>query len=96
MLAATAKTKRFLETVQLGLSFVSVCAVLDASRIPVSPDRQPGYYAGIPFNNGAAEDRRLGDLARADRKRREAEQQGIRRGIDSGGSGGFEARREPA
>ena len=79
MLAATAKTKRVLEAIQLGLSFVSVCAVLEASALPSPVDARPGYYAGVPHPDRSFGDRRLRDLARTERKRREAEQQSSRR-----------------
>jgi hypothetical protein len=79
MLAATAKTKRFLEGIQFGLTFISVCAVLEASRIPSSADPRPAYYAGVPSPDRSFGDRRLCDLARTERKRREAEQQSSRR-----------------
>ena len=69
---------------QLVLTFVSVCAVLETSRLQLPLDRPPGYYAGIPQHNKASGDRRIGDLARAERKRREAAQQSIRSGIERG------------
>jgi len=84
MLAPTAKNKRILELIQLGLTFVSVCAVLDASRIHSPPDGRPGYSAAIPRPRETSEDRRVGDLARVERKRREAEQQASRRGLELG------------
>ncbi len=76
MLAAKPKTKRFLESIQLLLTFVSACAVVETTRIPASPlpDR-PGYSASVPRPIDARGDRSLGDLARAERKRREAELQ---------------------
>ena len=82
MLPQTPRTKRFLETTQFVLTFVSVCAVLETSRLQSPLDRSPGYYAGIPQNNEAYGDRRIGDLARVERRRREAAQQSIRRGIE--------------
>ena len=72
---------------QLVVTFVSVCAVLETSRIQLPLDRPPGVYAGIPQHNEASGDRRLGDLARAERRRREAAQQSIRRGIERSDSG---------
>jgi hypothetical protein len=72
MLAAKPKTRRFLETIQLVVTLVSTCAVLDTTRIQVSPHAPPGYYAGIPQRSSAGSDRRLGDLARSERKRRES------------------------
>ena len=73
--------------IQVVLTFVSVCAVLETSRIQLPLDRPSGYYAGIPQENDASRDRRIGDLARADRKRREAEQQSLRRGMKRGAFG---------
>ena len=69
---------------QLVLTFVSVCAVLETSRIQLPLDRAPGVYAGIPQNNEASGDRRIGDLARVERRRREAAQESIRSGIERG------------
>ena len=87
MLLPTPKAKRCLEMIQFVLTFVSVCAVVETSRIHLPLDRPPGYYAGIPQQNDAWGDRRIGDLARADRKRREAEQQSLRRSIEHGAWG---------
>jgi hypothetical protein len=75
------KTKRLLETIQLVLTFASTCAVADTLRIELPPHDRPGYYAGTSPHSERGGDRRLADLARADRKRREAEQQSSRRGI---------------
>jgi hypothetical protein len=72
MLSPTAKTKRFLETIQVVLSFASVCAVVDASVIQVRPHEAAGYYAGGSPRREARADRLMSDLARAERKRREA------------------------
>jgi len=72
MLAPAAKTKRFLEMIQIVLSFASVCAVIDATIIDVLPRDPTGYYtSGAPPE--ARGDRQFGDLARAERRRREAE-----------------------
>ena len=72
MLAPAAKSKRFLEMIQLVLSFASVCAVVDSTIIDVLPRDPTGYYTrGAPQE--ARGDRLFGDLARAERKRREAE-----------------------
>lgn len=68
--------------IQLVLTFVSVCAVLETSRLQLPLDRPAGYYAGIPQNNEASGDRRIGDLARAERRRRETAQQAIRSGVE--------------
>lgn len=84
MLAPTAKNKRILELIQLGLTFVSVCAVLDASRIHSPPDGRPGYSAAIPRPRETSKDRRVDDLARVERKRRETEQHASRRGLELG------------
>ena len=48
MLSPTPKTKRFLESIQLVLTFASVCAVVDASFIHSRPYERPGYYASAP------------------------------------------------
>jgi hypothetical protein len=80
MVAPKPKTKRFLESIQLLLSFASVCAVVDATRIQAPLHNHSGYYASVPQRSGARGDRSLGDLARVDRKRREAEQHASRRG----------------
>lgn len=74
MLAPRPKTKRFLETVQILLTFASVCAVIDASFLPPRPQGGAGDYAGSGMPQGRARgDRLFGDLARTERKRREAE-----------------------
>jgi hypothetical protein len=73
MLAANPKTKRLLETIQLVLTFVSVCAVLETTRIHSSPEDPPGYRTSVPQRSEGQGDRRLGDLARSERKRRESE-----------------------
>lgn len=72
MLAPAAKTKRFLEMIQLVLSFASVCAVVDSTFIDVLPRNPTGYYTRTPQGE-ARGDRLFGDLARAERKRREAD-----------------------
>jgi hypothetical protein len=79
MLAATAKSKRYLDLIQLVLSFASVCAVVDASEfIPQRPS-VPGYYRSVPAPRETNVDRRIADLARVERQRREAEQHASRR-----------------
>lgn len=76
MLTAKPKTKRFLESIQLLLTFTSACAVVETTRVPVSPLQDPpGYSASVPQPSDVRGDRSLGDLARAERKRREAELQ---------------------
>lgn len=65
---------------QFVLTFASACAVVEASRIPTPLDERPGYHTSIPQQRETAGDRSIGDLARAERKRREAEQQSTRRG----------------
>ena len=83
MLAPKPKTKRFLESIQLLLTFASTCAVVETTRISTPLHDVPGYYASVP-QPLARDDRRLGDLARTDRKRREAEQHASRRGAALG------------
>ena len=73
MLAPPAKTKRFLEMIQIVLSFASVCAVVDSTFIDVLPRNPTGYYTRGAPQDEARGDRLFGDLARAERKRREAE-----------------------
>ena len=73
MLAANPKTKRLFESIQFALTFASACAVVDTTRVQASPADEPGYYAGIAHDSAAQRDRRLGDLARSERKRREDE-----------------------
>lgn len=79
MLAPTANTARFLKLTQFLLSFISVCAIADSSRIDNPPADRPGYYADAAQQRDAERDRRFGDLARTERKRREAEQHASRR-----------------
>jgi hypothetical protein len=96
MLPQTARTQRVLEMIQFVLTFVSVCAVLETSRIQVPLDRPPGLYAGIPQSNEASGDRRIGDLARAERRRREAAYQSIRQGIERSESNASAVRHAPS
>ena len=42
MLAPTAKTKRFLEKIQLVLTFASFCAVVDATFVDALPQDPAG------------------------------------------------------
>jgi hypothetical protein len=84
MLAPTAKNKRFLEVTQFVLTFASTCAVVEASRIHAPLHDRPGYYASVPQQQEASLDRSIGDLARVERKRREAEQHSSRRGVELG------------
>jgi hypothetical protein len=79
MLGATPKSKRFLEMTQLALTFIGTCTVLDAARLQAQPQDRPGYSTTVPLERSPT-DRRYSDLARNDRKRREAEQQTSRRG----------------
>jgi hypothetical protein len=79
MLAAKPKTRRLLEAIQLVLTFASACAVVETTRIHAPLHDRAGYQATLP-QPSEARDRRVSDLARADRKRREAEQQASRRG----------------
>jgi len=71
MLAPTSKTKRLLETIQVVLTFTSVCTVVDTSFVEARPHGGPGYYAGGPQQTEARGDRSVSDLARTERKRRE-------------------------
>ncbi len=76
MLAATRK-KRFLELTQLVLAFIGTCTVLDGT-VPHGATHRPGFSSSLPLR-ATTGDRRFADLARTDRKRREAEQQTSRR-----------------
>jgi hypothetical protein len=78
MLLAKLSTKRLLETIQFVLTFASACAVVETTRIEAPLHDRPGYFATVPQPREAG-DRRLNDLARADRKRREADQHASRR-----------------
>jgi hypothetical protein len=69
---AKPKTKRLLETIQFVLTLASTCAVVETMRIPAPSHDQPGYYASTPLRKETERDRRLADLARAERKRRES------------------------
>src|SRR5690349_12374516 len=71
MLSPTAKTKRFLEKIQLVLTFASFCAVVDATFVDALPHDPTGYQAGGTTQTEAREDRLFNDLARTERKRRE-------------------------
>ena len=75
MLLAKPEMKRCLEAIQLVLTFVSVCAVVDASRIHAAPAETAGYYASGPQRGSVQRDRLARDLARSERKRREAQLQ---------------------
>ena len=77
MLAATRHRKRFLELTQLMLAFIGTCTVVDTT-VPHTPLGRPGFAATQPLPT-ATHDRRFNDLARTDRKRREAEQRLSRR-----------------
>jgi hypothetical protein len=81
MLAPQPKTRRLFETIQFVLAFASTCAVVEASRVESAPEQRAGYEASVPLHE-AARDRSLGDLARVERKRREAEQTASRRGLE--------------
>jgi len=71
MLAPTAKTKRFLEKIQMVLSFASFCAVVDATFVDALPHDATGYHAGGAPPAETRGDRLFNDLARTERKRRE-------------------------
>ena len=73
MRTAKPNPRRFLEAIQFVLTLASTCAVVETIRIHAPPDNRPGYYASVPLQGQARDDRRLGDLARAERKRRESE-----------------------
>jgi hypothetical protein len=81
MLAPTAKTQRVLETIQVLLTFASVCAVVEATRFHSESERGAGYYACVPEQTEASANRSIADLARAERKRREAELDDSIRGL---------------
>jgi hypothetical protein len=81
MLAPQFKAKRFLEMIQLGLTFVSACAVVEASLTHFPDHDRTGHYAAVPQPREVSRDRSLGDLARTERRRREAEQDASRRGL---------------
>ena len=71
MLAPTAKTKRFLERIQILLTFASFCTVVDTTFIDALPHDPTGYHPAAPRQAEARGDRLFGDLARTERKRRE-------------------------
>ena len=71
MLAPTAQTKRFLEKIQIVLTFASFCAVVDATFVDALPHDATGYHAGNAPQAEAHGDRLFNDLARTERKRRE-------------------------
>jgi hypothetical protein len=74
MLSPTAKTKRLLEMIQIGLTFASVCTVVDASLMQTRTEGAAGWYAASAPRQGNARGSRLfSDLARTERKRRESE-----------------------
>jgi hypothetical protein len=72
MLSPRPKTKRFLEKIQIVLTFASVCTVADASFVQAQPRDAAGYYAGGSRQGEARPDDLIGELARTERKRREA------------------------
>lgn len=63
------KSQRFLKITQLIIGFASITAAADASWSTPRYDTRPGHYA--PGETERDEDRRFGDLARMERKRRE-------------------------
>jgi hypothetical protein len=81
MLASTVKRRRLLEATQFILSFVSVCAVVEASRFESTTEERAGYHATVSHEAERSADRRIGDLGRSERKRRESEQRASRRGL---------------
>jgi hypothetical protein len=66
------------------LTLASTCAVVEANRIPIAAHDRPGYYTSAPQPREAARDRSFADLARTERKRREAEQRSSRRNFGLG------------
>ncbi len=72
MLSPTAKTKRTFETIQVLLTFISFSAVVDATFLQARPHEAAGYAPGRTQSGEARADRLFGDLARTERKRREA------------------------
>lgn len=77
MPATNSHKKRFLELTQLLLAFVGTCGVADTT-IPHGTHSRPGYSASIPIE-ATTGDRRFADLARTERRRREALQLASRR-----------------
>jgi hypothetical protein len=79
-------TSRLREITQLILMLVSVAGAAEASRVdstPYDPAERCLVSAGNSAGqSGRAADRRIGDLARLDRKRREDEQRRNRRGLE--------------
>ncbi|HSC17088.1 MAG TPA: hypothetical protein VLI71_18300 [Gammaproteobacteria bacterium] len=71
MLSPRPKTKRFLEKIQIVLTFASVCTVADASFAAARPHDPAGYYAAGPRQGQARADGLIRELARTERKRRE-------------------------
>jgi hypothetical protein len=84
MLASSAKNNRFLVITPFRLTLVSSCEVVEASRIHAPLHDRPGYHASAPQQREASLDRSIGDLARVERKRREAQQHSSRRGVELG------------
>jgi hypothetical protein len=69
------RSRRSFELVQLLLALASVTAVMDASRAAVEQDlRASAAYVRSSGDPERSADRRLNDLARFERKRREAAQ----------------------
>jgi hypothetical protein len=77
MVAANPHKKRLLELTQIALAFIGTCGVVD-STIPHGAPQRPGFAATVPLG-AASGDRRFADLARTERKRREALQRSSRR-----------------
>jgi len=73
MLDDRPKTKRLYETIQLVLTLVSTCAVVDTMHVHTSPLDRVGYGASMPARSETSTDRSIRDLARSERKRRESE-----------------------
>ena len=72
MLSPGPKTKRLIEKIQIVLTFASVCTVAEACVVEARPHDAAGYYAGDARQGEERADNLLGELARTERKRREA------------------------
>lgn len=77
MVAANPHKKRLLELTQLLLAFIGTCGVVD-STIAQGTHHRAGFAATVPLE-AASGDRRFADLARTERKRREALHRSSRR-----------------
>lgn len=80
MAAANRNKNRLLEITQVVLAFISTCGALDAT-IPHGTHPRAGFAASVPLE-ATGRDRRFADLARTERKRREALQLTSRRSAE--------------